>query len=392
MTRTDAFAGTGDIVAELRRWMTETALPFWAGTGFNAAQGSFYETLDLAGRPNADSSLRIRAQARQIYVYAHAAHLGWYGAGLPRALAAFDFLQARARAPDGAPGWVHLLTADGQVANPLRDTYDTAFLLLAFCWLARATGEARVHAAVDDVLAFIDAHLTAPDGSLHEGVPASLPRRQNPHMHMFEAMLALHETLGHAEALPRAERLLELMRTRFIDRETGTLGEFFDDRWALLQDATGDSIEPGHQAEWVWLLHRHASLAGRPAGALPARLLAHARRNALPGTGFLIDETDRFHRLRKASRRAWLQTEMAKALIASAEAGVAGAADEARQFLRHFAQGYLAQPVAGGWLDQFDGEGRPVSVNIPASTFYHVFVAVAEADRVLGAGNRSKAP
>lgn len=391
MTSTDALAGSGNIIADLRTWMTGTALPFWAGTGFNASQGSFYETLDLAGHPNAEGSLRIRTQARQIYVYAHAAHLGWYADGLPQALAAFDFLQSKALSPDGAPGWTHLLSHDGTVANPLRDTYDTAFLLLAFCWLAKVTGEARVLAAVDNVLAFIDRHLTAPDGSLFEGVPRGLPRRQNPHMHMYEAMLALHETLAHPEALPRAAQLLHLMRTRFIDPETGTLGEFFDDRWSLLKNAVGDSIEPGHQAEWVWLLHRHARLAGQAAGDLPARLLGVARRNALPVTGFLIDETDRFHRVRKSSRRAWVQTEMAKALIASAEAGVAGADTQARLLLGHFAAGYLAQPVAGGWLDQFDGEGLPISTNIPASTFYHVFVAVAEADRVLGQATSGEA-
>jgi mannose/cellobiose epimerase-like protein (N-acyl-D-glucosamine 2-epimerase family) len=237
------------------------------------------------------------------------------------------------------------------------------------------------------VLAFIDSHLTAPDGSLHEGLPRTLPRRQNPHMHMYEAMLALHETLAHPEALPRAANLLGLMQTRFIDPETGTLGEFFDDNWAPAAGETGDSIEPGHQAEWVWLLRRHQKLAGLGADTaidrLAAQLLGHARRNANPATGFLIDETDRFHTIRKASRRTWLQTEMAKALIAQAEVGAAGAAAEARAFLRHFAQGYLARPIPGGWMDQFDAAGRPMATTIPASTLYHIFVAVIEADRVL---------
>jgi mannose/cellobiose epimerase-like protein (N-acyl-D-glucosamine 2-epimerase family) len=384
-----AFFTSDDITAVLKDWMTGTALPFWADTGFNDRQGSFHEILDLAGTPNADSNLRIRSQARQIYVYAHAAHLGWYRDGLPQALRAFDFLQGHAHAPDGQPGWVHLLTPDGGVANPLRDTYDTAFLLLAFCWLAKVTGEARVHAAVNDVLTFIDIHLTAPDGSLYEGIPRTLPRRQNPHMHMYEAMLALHETLAHPQALPRAAGLLRLMQSRFMHPDTGTLGEFFDDDWALAAGTTGDSIEPGHQAEWVWLLRRHQKLAGKGADAatdkLVARLMNNARRNAEPVTGFLIDETDRFHNVRKASRRTWLQTEMAKALIAEAEAGVPGAAAEARGFLRHFAEGYLARPVPGGWVDQFDPSGVPMATTIPASTLYHIFVAAIEADRVLTA-------
>ena len=388
MPGTPVFADPATIAADLKSWISGTALPFWATTGFNHRLGAFEEVVDLEGRPDAAASHRIRSQARQIYVYAHAAHLGWYRHGLPQALQAFDFLQARAHAPDGQPGWVHLLTPQGGVANPLRDTYDTAFLLLAFCWLAKATGEPRVHAAVGEVLAFIDAHLTAPDGSLYEGIPRTLPRRQNPHMHMYEAMLALHETLAHPEALPRAANLLQLMQSRFMHRETGTLGEFFDDNWALAADGTGDSIEPGHQAEWVWLLRWHQKLAGQgkdaAIDALVAQLMSNARRNAEPVTGFLIDETDRFHKIRKASRRTWLQTEMAKALIAEAESGIPGAAAEARSFLHHFARGYLGQPVPGGWVDQFDGNGKPMATTIPASTLYHIFVAVIEADRVLG--------
>jgi mannose-6-phosphate isomerase len=46
---------------------------------------------------------------------------------------------------------------------------------------------------------------------------------------------------------------------------------------------------------------------------------------------------------------------------------------------------YLQHPAAGGWYDQFDGEGRSLVDTIPASTFYHVLCAIAEADRVLGA-------
>jgi mannose/cellobiose epimerase-like protein (N-acyl-D-glucosamine 2-epimerase family) len=392
LMETPAIFSSATIIADLKNWMTGTALPFWATTGFNHRLGAFEEVLDLEGRPDSAAHHRIRSQARQIYVYAHAAHLGWYKDGLPQALRAFDFLQARAHAPDGQPGWVHLLTPAGGISNPLRDTYDTAFLLLAFCWLAKVTGEARVHAAVNDVLAFIDAALTAPDGSLHEGVPRTLPRRQNPHMHMYEAMLALHETLDHPEALPRAASLLKLMQTRFIDPETGTLGEFFDNGWALAADETGDSIEPGHQAEWVWLLRRHQKLAGLGADVvidrLVAQLLRNARRNAKPVTGFLIDETDRFHKLRKASRRIWLQTEMAKALIAEAEAGVPGGAAEARSFLQHFAKAYLARPVPGGWIDQFDASDNAMATTIPASSFYHIFLAVIEADRVLTAGRQ----
>ena len=45
---------------------------------------------------------------------------------------------------------------------------------------------------------------------------------------------------------------------------------------------------------------------------------------------------------------------------------------------------YLDHPIAGGWYDQFDRDGRSLVDAIPASTMYHVLCAITEADRVLG--------
>ena len=70
--------------------------------------------------------------------------------------------------------------------------------------------------------------------------------------------------------------------------------------------------------------------------------------------------------------------------MAQAESGDAGAADEARQALVRLQRHYLDHPVAGGWYDQFDENGCSLVDFIPASSFYHVLCAVAEAERVLG--------
>ena len=43
-----------------------------------------------------------------------------------------------------------------------------------------------------------------------------------------------------------------------------------------------------------------------------------------------------------------------------------------------------AIPCAGGWYDQFDRDGNSLVATIPASSFYHVLCAVAEAEQVLG--------
>jgi mannose/cellobiose epimerase-like protein (N-acyl-D-glucosamine 2-epimerase family) len=380
----DGPAATATEIAEsLRDWAIGTALPLWAQAGFDGKRGGFHERLHLDGTPDFATPRRTLVQARQIYVYAYAAALGWYPEGTRVALRALEFMLAKCRAPDGAPGYVHRLAPDNAVLDPLRDTYDHAFVLLALGWLARASGDAQVRALIDEVLGFIDERLSAGDGTLFEGLPPSAPRRQNPHMHAYEAMLALHETIAHPTALVRAQALRDLLETKFLDRQTRTLGEYFADDWRRWPDGRGDVAEPGHHAEWSWLLRRHQTLGGSAADPLANDLLHIALRSAESDTGFIVDEVDRAGAVRKATRRCWPQTELAKALLAAADAGQPHAAALARRALQGIGGHYLAGPFPGGWIDQFDASGRSLSAYVPASTLYHLFGAIAEADRVL---------
>src|SRR5437868_15102522 len=107
-------------------------------------------------------------------------------------------------------------------------------------------------------------------------------------------------------------------------------------------------------------------------------------RYRVEATGCLIVEGDSAGTVRRHTRRLWPQTEIAKAWIAQAEAGEAGAADEARAALVRLERYYLSHPVAGGWHDQFDRDGNSLVATIPASSLYHVLCAVTEAEQVLG--------
>jgi mannose/cellobiose epimerase-like protein (N-acyl-D-glucosamine 2-epimerase family) len=129
-----------DAARRFAQWGLQTALPFWAAHGWDDVHGGFLESLALDGSPIRGEARRVRVQARQIYVFARAEHEGWF-AGLDLAEAAASLLLQRAWQADGKPGWAHLLTDQGAVANPVRDLYDHAFILLALAWLGRATGK-----------------------------------------------------------------------------------------------------------------------------------------------------------------------------------------------------------------------------------------------------------
>ena len=372
---------SADIVAKLKLWMIEHALPLWSTEGWDATTGGFIERLHPDGRADRLAPRRVRVQARQIYCYAKAAQMGWYPQGRDIALKGLEYLLATAKAPDGRPGFVNTLMPDGTVKDPLRDSYDHAFVLLALSTVYALDRDAQVRAEIDALLSFMDAHLRSPHGGVLEGLPSSMPRRQNPHMHLFEAMIAAFDATHDTVFQQRAGDFFALFLANLYDKQKRVLGEYFEEDWSKIEPV---SVEPGHQAEWVWLLKGFERITGCPTGRHRGELLESALRYRDETTGCLIDEGDDAGNIRRHTRRLWPQTEIAKAWIAQAEAGEAGAADEARAALARLERHYLSHPVAGGWYDQFDRDGNSLVTTIPASSFYHVLCAVAEAEQVLG--------
>src|SRR3546814_5449526 len=107
------------------------------------------------------------------------------------------------------------------------------------------------------------------------GEALPLPRRQNPHMHLLEAFLALYEASGEAHWLARAQSIHDLFRRHFLQQ--GQLVEFFDADWREVPQDGRDGArrlrEPGHFFEWAWLLHRLALLTGDAGAAAAMRPL-----------------------------------------------------------------------------------------------------------------------
>ena len=373
------------IAATLKDWMTNTVLPFWANEGVDAATGAFQERFTPDGRPDLSAPRRLRVQARQIYVFSHASVLGWREDGAQVALRAFDRLMATAWGGEAKPGFAQSLNIDGSVHNPLRDSYDHAFVVLALAWLLKATGAARVESALTRTLAFIDTSLTDSNRSLFEDDRRSLPRRQNPQMHWFEAVLAL-VALDYPNSRPRAARSLSLFRERLFDRTTGMLGEYYDDRWMPAAGSDGTAVEPGHLAEWSWLLRQCAPLLGENTQGAADLLLRTALSHRSSQTGLLWDEIARDGSLRLASSRSWPMTELAKACLAKAETGDLAARALAEDALQRLDQYFLRKPFEAGWLDRVNETGQPFGLMVSGSTLYHIFVAISEADRVLNSG------
>lgn len=356
-------------VGDIDRWLTHAALPLWSQTGWDDATGTVWEALDHQGQPLSGMTRRLRVQARQAYCFAAAAPRAPHLPALrDQALTLFRFVRDRGVDPQtGNLG--ALMDPDTRVTTAPHDLYDIAFMLLAASALIEAGHD------IDADLAWLEsalARLKAPRGWYESAAQAESRdgrRRQNPHMHMFECATALYAATGAPRFLLLAEECLDLFRTVFLHPD-GDVLEYFTADWQPMRE--DQAVEPGHMAEWVYLLDAYEQASGKSCGVDLAALFARvwATRDQ---AGALPDRS----RPRAGTRRSWPQTELLKACLVLERRGLplpAGAGSQAA--LAMLWREYLDVPVAGGWYDKRDLDGGLVSENMPASTFYHILVAL----------------
>lgn len=384
--------------AEIDDWLFQRALPFWRTNGVDRAHGGFAEALTFEGADAASAFKRTRVACRQVYVFSHAALLGWTE-GRSLIDHGCAWLTERAWLGDG---FARRTTREGDALDPTPDLYDHAFALFAFAWAYQATRESRwaEWAARTHEVIVTRFHPGAGEGFAHELPPVGW-RRQNPHMHLLEACLAAHKATGDARYAETARSVVGLFQTRLFQKSSGMLAEYFDEDWNPAPGDAGRLREPGHHFEWVWIL-RECRKTFDVDLAQPALALAVAaeRFGVDPASGAVRDAVTETGAVISGGSRTWPNTERIKAGVALGECAADGAAlspaidpaamieQSARLLLTRYLRptGGVSIP-AGGWIDAFDADGRPTAKTMPASTFYHLFMALAEARRALGAGN-----
>lgn len=364
--------------SEVRSWMFELALPFWAEAGLDRAHGGFLEELRLDGSPADIAFKRVRVTCRQIYVFSHAALLGWR-AGAALSTLGYDYLVDKAWLGEGQ-GWARRLTRQGDVLDTAPDLYDIAFVLFALAWRYKLTGEAETLGRMHATLAFVRTQLrAAPHEGFWHALPPLGPRLQNPHMHLLEACLAAFEACGDERYLDGASETVGLFQRYFFDGRT--LAEYFTADWGRALSEEGRSVEPGHQFEWAWLLAQYQRTSGVStdlAGSAAALIAFGERFGVDAETQATYDEVRDDGAPLRTTSRAWPNTERIKGHLGLYELTGADPRQAAAAATRVLLDRYLALPLPGAWIDQFDALLQPMSQTIPASTLYHVFLAFAE--------------
>ncbi len=358
------------------------AWPRWVADGVDRERGGFFEALALDGSGCRADFRRLRVVARQIFSFAAAQRHGVAGADEAVRIG-LRFLEDHAAHDQGGYAWRFDL--DHRVIDDTRDLYDHAFVLLALSSAAGVVPAEPLRERAEALTAWIVRAFAHPAGGYVESLPPALPRRQNPHMHLLEALLAAHEAFGGALFLETAATLIALFRERIFDHDAGALPEFFDEDWQAERRGGVFLVEPGHHCEWVWLLAWYQRLAGADVSlqSIAARLMDFVDRFGVGPHGHLVDALGSDGSVIDGGARLWPQTEWLRAEHLRAEP------DPARQHMAARSLAALLRPD-GLWHERRAADGTLWHGPAPASSLYHLTGAIlwVEAGRgeVAGAG------
>lgn len=304
--------------------------------------GAMRSVVDRRWVAASEQTGHLTEQARLVYAFAIGFELTRDRRYLDAAQRGAEFLLTQFRDPVHG-GYFARVAADGTVIHDTKGAYGHAFVLFALSHLHRVTKDERYKTAALRTWQEIHIWLRDPDGGFRMELPRDFSRSavargslsQNPVMHMFEALLALHDATHDPAAMAGAKSVAEFVVYRLqvgLPDGGAYIPEWYDADWKPLPTRdSGGFTDLGHQFEWSHML-RAAESRGLVGvyGQTAERLLKFAVR-----VGY--DETDGgvFTRVYPdgtvdRAKGAWQQCEALRAFLAASTVG--GAPDMWRRY------------------------------------------------------------
>lgn len=377
--------------AAAQRFVTHTFIDMaglWLAHGWNDRGGHSVERLQAADLSPAPLGYRrSMAVARQLFFFAQAWRMTGNESCADRAHALYADLTGRFWDPQHG-GWFFSLKPGADApADPRKDAYGHAFAIFALAEYGAIFGKAAALDWSRRTLAVMKQHLLLPQGWFAQSADrdwraCDAALEQNPHMHLLEALLALHAATRDPSVLQEAGSLVQLFMQRLRSDDGTKVLEHFDAA-GRPNGETGRIVEPGHSYEWAGLLQDYAAASGEAQyRRIAAPLLAWADVQGFdPQHGGIYDQLDAEGRVISDRKRIWPLTEcvrvQAMRAVDTAEPAAYAALDRRIGFLT---QHYLLP--GGGWREFLRRDLTPDSDYLPATTPYHIATAalkVAEA-------------
>jgi mannose-6-phosphate isomerase len=384
-------------VERIEQYLFGKLLPLWMQHGIDPAGGSHERLLpDLT--PKATGFKRLMVQCRQLYVFSNAYLIQKKDQYADIARHIFEFLIANYQDAHNG-GWFFSMAPDASaVVDDRKDAYGHAFVFFSMAFYYRAFADERALVLARRTLDTINARMTLAPAGFAEATRADwapLPaiRRQNPHMHLLEGFILMHEVSGDVAFADAADRIMGMLHNIFFDPATGTLGEYFTDDWQVHPEA-GQITEAGHHFEWYWLIQRYRKAQGlQGVDSIEERLYAWAWQHGIDTQYYgIYNEVSKAGEVITDSKRIWPVTECIKACSVRYELG-GDPQDLARleKMIDYLFATYLDE-VDGRWHEFVERDGTPIGDELPGSTGYHIFLGLSEALRVLVAHQGGSPP
>jgi mannose/cellobiose epimerase-like protein (N-acyl-D-glucosamine 2-epimerase family) len=243
-------------------------LDFWSGTQ-DRGVGGFVSQVLADGTPAGDGTRHLVASARFVVQFAFGVLHDVGTQPAECAAEALDFLtRAHRDRKHGGYHWVLRVTGrDVEVADPHKEAYGHAFVLLAGAMATRA-GVPGGKDLLDEAREICAGRLLrggdlAINSASVDWTAVSPYRGQNANMHLCEAYLAAYDATGDQDDLQRAYRIADTLAHEIPAAIGGFVWENYREDWspdwddrprdpASVESAFG--ISPGHQVEWAKLL------------------------------------------------------------------------------------------------------------------------------------------
>lgn len=367
---------------------------FWLKSFIDNKNGGFHERLDSNARVLDLGYRRLLTQCRQIYVCSHAYILSDNRDFLAAAQQGYRLITGPYRAANGS-GFHFSIDNNNAVCDATYDLYGHAFVIFALAYYYQASKDISVLAQAKRSLVFINTHFKIAAGlGYYEALDAKLQplprmRRQNPHMHLFEACVTMYKISQAPEFLATADTILSLLLERFVNYNTFTLTEFFDD-YLQPDIKSGHIVEPGHHFEWVWLLHQRLTLnhldhAKAEIIDLMHKLFDWARVHGIDSKyAGIFNELDTKGQLVNANKRIWVVMEAIKAysVMLHYKSDMHQVLLLELSNLYDILLQYYIKPN-GAWHEICSREFSPETDYMPGSSTYHIFSGIVEAHYLL---------
>ncbi|MEK2644434.1 AGE family epimerase/isomerase [Bdellovibrio sp. BCCA] len=376
-------AKSNQFIEKSKKWLTEDVYPLWSSKGIDTKQGGFVESLTFEGEPM-DVPRRAMVQARQIYSFLTGANLECVSKEVAAAAVrqGTRYMIEKFSSPSGA--FIYSVNPDGTPKSKNPDLYTQAFALFGLAQAYAIEPNKEIKDRAKALFHYLQKDRKVAGGGYTEiDEKNGVSYKSNPHMHLFESAIAWMtvdrndqdwKDLGH--------ELVTLATTKFIDKSSGVLGEYFDENWNHLRENGKFIYEPGHQYEWAWLMFLYEGLTGQNLKSIRHQLFSLAEKHGTsPTRKIAFDEMWSDYTPKTQSSRFWPQCERIKAAVRlgtevskEEQPQYAKAADEALETLFKF----FGTPKKGLWYDMLSEKDEFNGNTAKASSLYHIVNAMEE--------------